>query len=325
MAISQVTTNGVTKNNTDFAQDVKDGLNACPKKLSSKYFYDEAGDKLFQEIMNMPEYYLTNAEFEIFESYKQDILSLFGEQHFDLFELGAGDGTKTKVLLHHFLQQKADFHYRPIDISPNVLIHLENDLGKTLPQLNVVGLEGDYFEVLGQLSARKGARKVVLFLGANIGNLSPTEAIVFLRKLKESLAEGDLLMIGFDLKKDPAVILNAYNDPAGITAAFNLNLLHRINHELGANFELDNFKHWETYDPLSGSTKSFIVSKEKQKVWIEAFCQSIPFEAWETIEVELSQKYALSEIESLAKQAGFQIAQHFFDSKHYFVDSIWQV
>ena len=325
MSSSQVKTEELSKKNAAFAQDVLLGLSGKPKKLSSKYFYDEAGDKLFQKIMGMPEYYLTNAEYEIFSNNKQEILDLFGEQHFDLFELGAGDGTKTKVLLHHFLNQKADFTYCPIDISSNVLMHLEHDLKENLPTLDVKGIQGDYFEVLGQMSARHGARKVVLFLGANIGNLNPEEALRFLRKLRISLAEGDLLMIGFDLKKDPSVILDAYNDPAGITAAFNLNLLHRINNELGANFDVNSFKHWETYNPLTGATKSYIVSTKNQKVEIKAINHTFSFEAWEAIDVELSQKYSLSEVEHIARNAGFKINGHFFDAQQYFVDSVWEV
>lgn len=325
MAISQVKEQGAAVVHSEFAKDVLAGLKATPKKLPSKYFYDKKGDRLFQQIMEMPEYYLTNAEFEIFENHRQDILQVFGKQHFDLFELGAGDGTKTKILLQHFLQQKADFHYRPIDISANVLRHLEEDLHKNLPDLNVKGLQGDYFEVLGKLSARNGARKVVLFLGANIGNLTLERSVAFLRHLKDSLSRGDLLMIGFDLKKDPEVILKAYNDPAGITAAFNLNLLRRINRELDANFNLKAFKHWENYDPITGATRSFIVSTKKQTVNLKAIDRTVHFEAWEAIDVELSQKYSLKEVEQLAGEAGFEVVRHFFDSQQFFVDSIWQV
>lgn len=307
---------------SQFAKDALEGLSRTPKKLSSKYFYDETGDKLFQDIMNMPEYYLTNAEYEVFEMHKSELLDLIGGKPFDLIELGAGDGTKTKVLLHYFLEKKANFQYRPIDISPNVLLDLEEDLKANLPELQVKSLPGDYFEMLGKLNSPNGIRKVILFIGANIGNLTRENAVVFLQKIQQNMAKSDLLLIGFDLKKDPDVILKAYNDPAGITAAFNLNLLHRMNRELGADFEVDAFKHWETYNPATGETKSFIVSTKKQSV--QLFDQTFYFDAWEAIDVELSQKYSLIEIENLAKNTGFSVTQHFFDSNHYFVDSLWE-
>lgn len=308
---------------SQFAKDVAKGLSQRPKRLSSKYFYDEIGDKLFQDIMAMPEYYLTNAEFEIFENHKTDILNLFEGKAFDLIELGAGDGTKTKVLLNHFLAQGADFQYMPIDISDNALILLENDLRENLPELKVNPLQGDYFEVLEKLAGESQKPKVVLFLGANIGNFAKHQAVEFLEALHDTLNKGDLLLIGFDLKKDPATILDAYNDKAGITAAFNLNLLRRINRELGADFDLNAFKHWESYDPISGATRSFIVSTKKQKVYIETLDMAFRFDAWEAIDVELSQKYSLREIDHLAEITGFETKIHFFDKQNYFVDAIW--
>lgn len=308
--------------NKQFLADVIEGLSRTPKKLSSKYFYDETGDKLFQDIMNMPEYYLTNCEYEIFETHKQSLLDLIGEKPFDLIELGAGDGTKTKVLLRHFLTEGADFQYRPIDISPNVLLDLEHDLKAKLPELRVKSLSGDYFSMLEKLNSTSGVRKIILFIGANIGNLTRAQAVDFLQNIQQNMAEGDILLLGFDLKKDPQVILNAYNDPAGITAAFNLNLLTRMNQELGADFQVDAFKHWETYNPATGETKSYIVSTKKQTV--QLLDHTFYFDAWEAIDVELSQKYSLSEIEKLAKTTGFRLLQHFFDSRNYFVDTVWQ-
>lgn len=307
---------------TQFAQDVLAGLSRTPKKLSSKYFYDEIGDKLFQDIMNMPEYYLTDAEYEIFETHKHKILQFIGDKPFDLIELGAGDGTKTKVLLRHFLAKSADFQYRPIDISENVLLELEEDLKANMLDLRVKSLPGDYFKMLEKLNAAHGARKVILFIGANIGNLTREDAAYFLQKIQQNMDSGDFLLIGFDLKKDPQVILDAYNDPAGITAAFNLNLLHRINKELQADMDVNAFKHWETYNPATGETKSYLVSTKKQTVHL--LNRSIHFDAWEAIDVELSLKYSLSEIENLSKSTGFKVVQHFFDTKNYFVDTLWQ-
>ncbi len=307
-----------------FAQEVMEGLQAQPKNLPSKYFYDERGDELFQQIMNMPEYYLTNCEYEIFEDNREDILQAIGNRSFDLIELGAGDGYKTKVLLKHFLERKADFHFCPVDISDNVLQILNEDLKANLPGLYSQPLQGDYFEVLDRLSENKDRKKVILFLGGNIGNLETPRAKEFLRAIGERLDEGDDLLIGFDLKKDPETIWKAYNDPAGITAAFNLNLLTRINRELDANFDTAKFKHWETYNPLNGETRSYLISKEEQEVCLAAVREKVTFKAWEAINVELSQKYSLSGIEAMAETTGYHCVRHFYDRRRYFVDSMWR-
>ena len=324
MPSTSVNNSNIALAESTFARDVLDGLSQQPKRLSSMYFYDERGDRLFQDIMHMPEYYLMNCELDIFEQQKAQILQAIGLEHFHLLELGAGDGFKTRVLLRHFIEQAVDFEYQPIDISPNVLLELEQSLREELPELNVHVLPGDYFKVLHEVKETDSTPKVVLFLGANIGNYAHERAVAFLKHLNEELNSGDKLLIGFDLKKDPETILNAYNDPAGITAAFNLNLLERMNRELGADFNTEDFRHWETYDPVSGATRSFIVSKKAQQVYIQALGRSFHFDAWEAINVELSQKYSLTEIENLAEVAGFQIEQHFTDDRGYFVDSLWR-
>lgn len=307
-----------------FAQDVLAGLSKDPKQLSSKYFYDERGDELFQAIMRMPEYYLTDCEYAIFKRQKGKILEVIGTEAFELIELGAGDGYKTKVMLEHFLDEQVCFTYRPVDISGNVLDTLRRDLRQQWPQLAVQPLQGDYFAMLGQLKTEESRRKVVLFLGANIGNYTREAAARFIEQLHLQLQPNDLLLVGFDLKKDPSIILKAYDDPAGITAAFNLNLLHRINRELQGDFDLDAFRHWETYNPATGEAKSYLVSQADQEVYIGTLQRSFHFDAWEAIEVELSLKYSPRQIEELARQTGFDLIAHFYDEHHYFVDSLWR-
>ncbi|UII29144.1 L-histidine N(alpha)-methyltransferase [Fulvivirga maritima] len=309
--------------NKQFAKDVLEGLNATPKRLSSQYFYDEKGDALFQKIMNLDEYYLTRSEFEIIESNKEGMLRIFkgDDEAFNLIEFGAGDGYKTKVLLNSFLQAGADFSYIPIDISANVLSLLSGSLKKELPALKVQPMEGEYFSVLKTLKSTK-AKNVVLFLGSNIGNFRHEQAIEFLQELYGSLKKGDLVMIGFDLKKDPDVIISAYNDKEGTTRAFNLNLLHRINNELGGNFDVSKFKHWPTYDPYTGTTTSYLVSTQKQKV--EIMDQAIEFDEWESVHMEISQKYNVKDVESMASRVGFTIRNNFYDSNGYFLNSIWK-
>lgn len=309
-----------------FAKDVQEGLSASPKRLSSKYFYDEEGDRIFQSIMEMPEYYLTRSEFEILEMNKKPLLELFknGSGRFNLIEFGAGDGLKTKILLRYFTSEQADFRYIPIDISGNVLQLLEEDLKEQLPGLQVEPLQDDYFQALSRLSQRAECREVVLFLGSNIGNFSESEAIDFLRKLSNNLNAGDLMLIGFDLKKDPELVRKAYNDPAGITRAFNMNLLKRINRELGGDFDLQQFQHYQMYDPQSGEARSFLISRKKQQVYIKELGEKFSFEAWEPVHVEISRKYDLPTIEKYAMHAGFEISELFYDCRHYYVNALWQ-
>lgn len=308
-----------------FAQDILQGLTNDPKYLPSKYFYDERGDALFQQIMAMPEYYLTNAEAANFESYHQDWIQQWKGTPFYLVELGAGDGTKTKTLLKALIEAQMPVTYSPIDISENALQQLLSALQHELPELNTLGQCGEYFKALAKLETQMGqARKVFLFLGSNLGNFNKEMTRVFLKNLHQFGRHGDQLLLGIDLKKDPAIILNAYNDETGITAAFNLNLLARINRELDADFDLDAFKHWESYHPISGATESFLVSKKAQKIHLNALNQTISFEAWEAIKVELSQKYSLKEVESLLTEAGFSWVQHYLDEQSYFVNTLWK-
>jgi len=307
-----------------FAKDVIKGLSANPKSLPSKYFYDEKGDKLFQRIMRMPEYYLTDCEFEILDRHKEKFLQIFGSDHFELIELGAGDGMKTKLLLEHFVAQGADFSYCPIDISGHILANLEADVHRRWPTLDIRPLRGDYFEMLDTMRRESAHRKVLLFMGANIGNMEVAAAKSFLAELRQHMDKEDLLVIGFDLKKDPQVILDAYNDAAGITAEFNLNLLYRINRELGANFQLPQFKHWETYNPHTGAARSFLISLQEQEVYFSDLDRYFSFAAWEPISVELSQKFSLKEVEAMAAETGFERIQHFQDKRSYFVDSVWR-
>ena len=309
-----------------FARDVRDGLLARPKKLSSKYFYDQKGDALFQAIMAMPEYYLTDCELEIFKNCANELAEEIGQQPIDLIELGAGDGTKTQHLIQGLLDAQKDLRYLPIDISANALEGLGNRISHQFPDLPFVPLQGEYFKALEGFSSVKAERtRLFLFPGANIGNFSPEDARRFLRELRNYLRLGDYLLIGFDLKKDPQLILAAYNDASGHTAAFNLNLLARINRELGANFDLNNWQHWETYDPLSGAARSFLVAKTAQNVLIKQLDMEFRFEAWETISVEISQKYSLSEVERMAPAAGYQFIRHFQDQRAWFSDSLWKV
>jgi L-histidine N-alpha-methyltransferase len=320
------TTTKLSLSKAQFLCDILKGLQTDPKFLQAKYFYDEQGDYIFQQIMEMDSYYLTNAEMEILSNQSGSIadeITLQGTA-FDLIELGAGDATKSIHLLKELISRNLDFTYFPIDISGHVITDLEQRLPNLIPDLKVKGLNGDYFEMLKKTSDLSNRRKVLLFMGANIGNMSVNEAELFCIELKKMLSAGDILIIGFDLKKNPKQILAAYDDPAGITKDFNINLLARINKELNGDFNLKNFEHYASYDPESGSCKSYLISLLDQQVSIGQHA-TIQFFKNEYIFMEISQKYSLKEIEKLAKNAGFKTQQHFFDEHKYFVDAIWIV
>ncbi len=310
---------------TQFAADIFHGLTSYPKSLSSKYFYDKKGDELFQQIMHLPEYYLTGKEFSILQENKEQIGQAFNsDEGFDLIELGAGDGKKTKVLLQHFIEKGFSFKYLPVDISNNVLLQLAKSLKEEIPAVIVEPQQGMYREVLQRLSDYRQRKKVILFLGSNIGNMPQEEAVRFLQKISDSMSSKDLFFMGADQKKHPQKVLSAYNDSAGVTAAFNKNLLTRINRELDANFDPDSFLHWPVYDPESGMAKSFLVSKKEQTVQINSLNLEVVFAEWESIHTEISQKYDDTAIAWLAGETGFKITGSFGDPENQFKNYIFQ-
>ena len=308
-----------------FLSDVLKGLRSSPKYLFSKYFYDQKGDELFQKIMATDDYYLTNCEMEIFSKQTAAIADsvLKDDPLLDVIEFGAGDATKSTFLLKELVKRNAISTYFPVDISKNIIVFLEKKLPEEIPQLNIHGLNGEYLQMLSQTNKFSTKRKLVLFLGANIGNFKFDEMPQFCKKLRGFLSENDMVLIGFDLKKDPRKILSAYDDKEGFTSLFNLNLLRRINHELNADFNLKKFQHYATYDPENGACKSYLVSLIKQQVCIAG--EVINFEENETIFMEISQKYSMKQIDETAIACGFTPFAYFLDSKKYFVDVIWRV
>lgn len=309
--------------NETFAKDVLEGLTATNKHLSSKYFYDDNGSRIFQEIMHMPEYYLTDSEFEILSLQAKQIIDAVGfDQPFNIIELGAGDGFKTFKLLEYLVNNNIEFHYVPIDISQEAIDTLSEKLLERLPNLSIQSKVGDYFEMLKDLKQSE-TPSLLLFLGSNIGNYLEEQASELLKLFNENMKKGDKLLIGVDLKKNPLIIQRAYFDEGGITKKFNLNLLLRINRELDADFKIDDFDFYSYYNPDTGNVKSYIVSLRNQKVNIKKANATIEFKYDELIWTELSKKYSLEEIDHLAQSNSFTIQQNFLDCKHYFVDSLW--
>lgn len=307
-----------------FKKDVDKGLSESPKRLSSKYFYDARGDELFVQIMNLPEYYLTDAEMEIFSEKTAQLVDALGcdaEQPFELVELGAGDGTKTKQLLRYLLEKEFHFEYLPIDISQHALDSLEASLKKEMPKLPVKTLQGDFFEVLQSLS-ESHKPKVVLFLGSNLGNMLDDTATKFIHALSDSLNPNDKVLMGLDLIKSPETVIPAYNDSQGVTAAFNLNLLRRINRELGGDFNLDNFQHRVEYTEEEGIVKSFLESQKEHEVIISAIGKAFYFEKGERIHTEISRKYSDALLDQFIIDTPLQIVDRLTDKKSLFADYI---
>jgi dimethylhistidine N-methyltransferase len=306
-----------------FRGEVLEGLNRQPKQLPSKYFYDAAGDRLFQEIMQLPEYYLTHCETEILAGHSAELATLIdsGSSPINLIELGAGDCTKTIHLLRALTSLAVDFTFCPVDISEDVIRDLSQRLPQELPGLHITGYRGEYLAMLDAAASGIHRRNCVLFLGGNIGNMLFTEALEFGRQLRNRLQTGDMVIIGFDLKKSPAIIRTAYDDPAGVTRAFNLNLLTRINRELDGNFDVSAFDHYCSYDPANGACKSYLISLTAQQVNISG--EVISFQKDEYIWTEISQKYSTEQINQMAIACGFKTRANFFDSRQWFTDTIW--
>jgi len=307
-----------------FKKEVNEGLTESLKTLPSKFFYDKKGDALFVEIMHLPEYYVTRSEHEIFKDKSASIikaLQLNQDTYFELIELGAGDGMKTKELLKELSRENYKFDYIPVDISQNALENLKKDLNQQMPHIAVKTKQGDYFEVLESLKENQHP-KVILFLGSNIGNMPDEVAQDFIANLSENLNFGDKFFLGVDLIKPAAIVLPAYNDSKGVTASFNLNLLERINRELDADFEIENFKHQPEYDEKEGIATSFLVSTKEQDVFIKKLNKIFHFGKGERILTEISRKYNDKILDKILKKTAFVIKDRITDRKKYFANYV---
>ena len=319
--------NNSSSTNHEFAQAVLEGLSKVPKRLPSWLIFDDRGSEIFEEIVGLENYHPAVCEFEIFHAHKQTIADIISDEALQIIDLGSGDARKTQVLLDHLVKNKLQIHYIPIDISAgavkNLVASLESKFRNT--SLGVTGIASEYFQGLKAVPREQFKRNFVFFLGSTIGNQDYPAAGKFLRRLWGSLNEGDYAMIGFDLMKNPKLLYSAYNDPEGVFQKFNLHLLDRINQELGANFVKSNFVQEGHYSDQSHAVESHVYSTEEQTVQMPALGKEFHFKAWEGMQTEHSYKYTMPEIEALAQDNGFEIVEHLFDSKKYFVDSIWKV
>ncbi len=305
-----------------FAKDVRTGLTVQPKTLPPKYFYDALGSQLFEAICLLPEYYPTRAEAEIFHRHAAEIVSQLPAP-VGVVELGSGSSVKTRLLIEAILANQPELHYQPMDISASILQHSAEKLLGDYDRLRITGHVGDYTCGLDSIVRREGEHLLALFLGSNVGNYTPEESRALLKSIRSALRPGDGLLLGADLKKSPDVLIPAYSDPLGVTAVFNLNVLARINRELGGTFDLKNFQHRAVFNEDAGRIEMHLVSRVAQTVNIRALDLRVEFQTGETIHTENSYKYDLPQLATLAEATGFQPVNTWFDDERRFSCNFW--
>jgi dimethylhistidine N-methyltransferase len=298
------------------APDVLQGLSSEPKHLPPKLFYDAEGSCLFEQITQTQEYYPTRTERTILEDYAGEIIESAG-RNLTLVELGAGSANKTRVLISALLRRQLRLEFHPVDVSPTALKDALARLNGDFPRLRVRPIVADYSQGLPELAQISG-RKLVLFIGSTIGNFEPEEAMAFLKRIRSSLAAGDALLIGFDMVKDARTLREAYNDTAGVTARFNKNLLARINRELGADFDLDEFQHVAFWNPRKSRIEMHLESRVDQVVRIPDLDRSFHFSFGERIHTENSYKFTSSSIARLLRRSGLKLEHRWTDPKGWF-------
>ena len=298
------------------ADDVERGLTSTPKSLPPRLFYDARGSELFEAITRLPEYYLTRTERAIFEQYADEMIAAAG-RGLAIIELGAGTAEKTEILLRTALKRQFSLTYYPVDVSSAALDIAEERLAHSLPRLRVEPVVADYTQGLAALR-RIGGRKLVLSIGSSIGNFDPREAVAILRRIADGLSDGDTLLLGTDLVKRSSLLHAAYNDRAGVTAAFNLNLLERINRELGADFDVRRFRHDAVWNPAASRIEMYLVSLREQRVRVPGIGQTIHFRENERIHTENSYKFTPEMVRQVLGDAGFVLQHSWSDRNHLF-------
>lgn len=300
-----------------FARDVLTGLNRTPKRLSSVYFYDERGSQIFEQICELEEYYLTRQETAILKKFADEIVAKLPHSS-HLIELGSGSSTKTRILLEAAIARHPATRYSPIDVSSEILTDTVNDLHSRFPTLLLEAVVGRYEYGLEHILAQSTTPKCIMWLGSSIGNLTREEATDFLKAVHAHLRENDCLLLGIDLRKNADILEPAYDDAQGVTAAFNLNLLQRINSELGGSFEIRNFQHQAIYNDGEGRVEMSLVCKEDQQVKLKDLGSQLIFKKDEEILTEYSYKYSQQEIIALAEASGYCLEHQWLDDEGWF-------
>lgn len=307
----------------EFASDVKEGLSCSRKNLQSKYFYDKVGSYLFEQICLQPEYYITCTEADILREKSSDIAKICPSD-ISIVELGSGNSCKTRILFEQILKKQDLLYYFPIDVSHSILTESVQKLSSDFPRLHPIGISSDYVNGIHKATEiittqyHVPCRKLILFLGSSIGNLEPSKVVSFLNMIRDRIEKEDILLVGFDLQKEHQILNAAYNDKAGMTEKFNLNLLTRINRELGADFDIKKFSHHAFYNEEMGRVEMHLVSKADQQIYIREIEKSFEFKEGESIHTENSYKYSLGQIQTLAEKSGFELKMNFLDKRNWF-------
>jgi len=298
------------------ALDVREGLGATPKRLPSKLFYDEIGSALFEQITELPEYYLTRTERSIFETFAPEILEQAGAP-LTMIELGAGTASKTCILIEELLRRQSRALFYPIDVSSSALNEAMQQLARQFPELRVNPIVADYTGGVPALSRISG-RKLVLYIGSSIGNFEPPEAIRLLRRIRRTLRSGDALLLGADYAKSPKILVPAYDDAQGVTAAFNKNILARVNRELDADFHLAAFRHLALWNRRCSRMEIYLESTVAQSAFVAELEMDVSLSAGERIHTENSYKYTDAMIESILRESGFMLERTWCDRRKWF-------
>lgn len=307
----------------EFAQDVQRGLSSTPKQLFPKYLYDELGSRLFEAICQVEEYYLTGAEHEILTNHADDIVRATPDCY-TLIDLGSGSAEKTRKVIDAFFRRQSDLLFIPVDISASALKESSHALLVSYPALQIEAYAADYFHALEALRLPGPEPALVLFLGSNIGNFEPDQSLSFLSTIRRVLRKGDALLLGADLKKDAGVLEAAYNDPLGVTRAFIVNELARINRELVATFDLWAFGLRSVYNELPGRVEVYLESLRDQTVDIRELNMSVQFAAGERIHMENAYKFDLRGLRELGTQSGFNLEHQWLDEGKRFSSNLFR-
>lgn len=310
------------ENFAGIASEVLEGLSLAPKTLPPKLFYDQQGSALFEKITNLPEYYPTRTEAAILSTYADDICARIGK-HASISELGAGSATKTRILLQALLRCQPTVNFYPLDVSHTALQLAKKELNAQFKAVNVHPYVGDFTDL--SFLAATATPRLVLYIGSSIGNLEESEAIALLQSVAKQLRPGDHFLLGVDLVKAPEVLVAAYDDAAGVTAAFNKNVLARINRELGGRFDLDKFAHVAVWNESKSRIEMHLESLCPQEVHIEALDRRFSFAAGERIHTENSYKYTQVHLENLLIKGGFEVEAIWTDPKQWFAVSLGRI
>jgi L-histidine N-alpha-methyltransferase len=295
------------------AIDVEAGLLGTPKTLPPKLFYDARGSELFEQITALPEYYLTSTERGILERNAAEMISAAGSD-LSVVELGAGSAAKTVVLLKELARQQGTAKFYPVDVSSAALEEADERLRRVVPQIQLHPIVADYTNGLSFLKTLRG-RKLILYIGSSIGNFEPLEASAILSRMRASMRSGDAILLGTDMRKSPELLIPAYDDAAGVTAAFNKNVLARINRELGGEFRLEDFAHKAAWNPTLSRVEMHLESVIAQKVRIRELNVDVAFRRGETIHTENSYKFTMPMVRSIAENAGLTVERTWSDER----------